>query len=87
MIFKKADKKELDMANRVRYHKLIDELKSAADMNEPVLRVMYEGEYKSVCSAEGALRDVLKRETDLPFKVTRRGRRIYLVRTDMNVDI
>lgn len=87
MIFKKADKKELDMENRVRYHKLVEELKSAADMNEPVLRVMYEGEYKSVCSAEGALRKVLQRETDMPFKITRRGRKIYLIRTDMDVDI
>lgn len=87
MIFKKAEKKELEMENRVRYHKLVEELKSAADMNEPILRVMYEGEYKSVCSAEGAIRDVLKREPDLPFKTTRRGRKIYLVRTDMDVDI
>lgn len=85
MIFKKADKKDLEMDRRVRYHKLIEELKSAMDMEEPVIRVLYDGEYKSVCSAEGALRAVLAREPDLKFKVTRRGRHIYLIRTDMNV--
>lgn len=85
MIFKKAEKKDLEMDRRVRYHKLVEELKSAMDMEEPVIRVMYEGEYKSVCSADSALRRVLAREPDLKFKVALRGKCIYLVRTDMNV--
>lgn len=87
MIFEKAEKKDLDMDRRVRYHKLVEELKFAMDMNEPVVRVIYEGEYKSVCSADSALRRVLAREPDLKFKVALRGKSIYLVRTDMDVDI